>query len=49
MAARLVPEAFATLPLTGKTVTDDDILADPASVRRLKELLAALTAAISEE
>ena len=49
MAARFVPEAFATLSLTGKIVTADDILADPASVRRLKESLAALTVAISEE
>jgi len=49
MAARFVPEAFATLSLTGRTVTADDILADSASVRRLNESLAALTAAISEE
>jgi NAD(P)H-dependent FMN reductase len=41
MAARFVPEAFAILPLTGKTVTADDILADPVSARRLKESLAA--------
>ena len=37
MAARFVPEAFATLSLTGKTITADDILADPvcgATARR---------------
>jgi NAD(P)H-dependent FMN reductase len=45
MAARFVPEAFATLPLTGRTVTAADVLADPACVRRLKESLVALEAA----
>jgi NAD(P)H-dependent FMN reductase len=29
MAARLLPEAFANLPLTGRIVTAEDILADP--------------------
>ena len=48
MAARLVPEAFATLSLTGRTVTADDVLADPVSARRLKQSLEALTAAMSE-
>ena len=46
MAARSMPEAFTSLPLTGKTVTADDILADPASARRLKEMLATLLAAM---
>ena len=49
MAARLVPEAFVTLSLNGKTVTAADVLADPVSARRLKESLAALTAAINED
>ena len=45
MAARVMPEAFAAISLTGKTVTADDILADSASARRLKESLEALLAA----
>ncbi len=48
MAARFVPEAFAALSLTGKAVTAEDILADPAAARRLKESLEALTAAMRE-
>jgi len=47
MAARVMPEAFAAISLTGKTVTADDILADPACARRLKESLEALLAATS--
>jgi chromate reductase, NAD(P)H dehydrogenase (quinone) len=46
MAARVMPEAFAAISLTGKTVTADDIVADPACARRLKESLEALLAAI---
>jgi chromate reductase, NAD(P)H dehydrogenase (quinone) len=42
MAARLVPEAFAELSLTGKAVTAEDLLADAASARRLRESLDAL-------
>jgi chromate reductase len=45
MAARLTPEAFAAIPLTGKTVTADDILADAVCARRLTESLQALIAA----
>ena len=45
MAARLMPEAFASISLTGRTVTADDILADTVCVRRLKESLEALIAA----
>ena len=48
MAARLVPEAFATLSLIGNAVTADDILADPASARRLKESLDALIGSLQE-
>ena len=48
MAARLVPEAFATLSLIGKAVTADDILADPASARWLKESLVALIGSLQE-
>jgi NAD(P)H-dependent FMN reductase len=44
MAARLVPEAFAAISLTGNTVTADGILSDPVCARRLKELLEALLA-----
>jgi chromate reductase, NAD(P)H dehydrogenase (quinone) len=45
MAARLTPEAFASLSLTGKPITADDILADAACTRRLGESLEALIAA----
>ncbi len=48
MAARFAPEASVTLPLTGKTVTAADILADGACARRLKESLDALIAAAKE-
>ena len=48
MAARFVTEAFAALPLTGRTVTPDDLLADPVSARRLKESLDALIASLQE-
>ena len=46
MAARLLPEASAEISLTGKTVTVEDILADPVCARRLKDSLEALLAAI---
>jgi NAD(P)H-dependent FMN reductase len=46
MAARLVPEAFAALSLTGKATAAEDILADPVCARRLTESLEALIAAI---
>lgn len=46
MAARFVPEAFASLSLTGRSVTADDLLKDTACARRLKELLDALVASI---
>ena len=45
MAARLTPEAFVSISLTGKEVTADDILADPVCARRLTESLAALVVA----
>ena len=35
MAARLAPEAFAAISLIRKTVTAEDILADPVSARQL--------------
>jgi chromate reductase, NAD(P)H dehydrogenase (quinone) len=47
MAARLVPEAFASLSLTGKSVTAEDVLADPANARRLRESLEALLEMLS--
>jgi chromate reductase, NAD(P)H dehydrogenase (quinone) len=43
MAARLVPEAFASLPLTGKTVTADDILKDPRCALPLNQSIETLT------
>ena len=45
MAARLMPEAFASISLTGKSVTAEDILADRACARRLAESIEALIAA----
>jgi chromate reductase, NAD(P)H dehydrogenase (quinone) len=45
MAARLTPEAFASISLTGKTVTVEDILADTVCTRRLRECLEALISA----
>ncbi len=49
MAARLLPEAFASLPLTGRLVSAEDILAEPAFVRRLKDSLDMLAAVLREE
>jgi chromate reductase, NAD(P)H dehydrogenase (quinone) len=46
MAARLTPEAFASISLTGKMMTADDILADSVCARRLTESLEALIAAV---
>ena len=48
MAARLVPEAFASLSLTGKSATAEDVLADPANARRLRELLDALIGVLQQ-
>jgi chromate reductase len=48
MAARLVPEAFAALSLSGKSLTADEVLADPANARRLKESLEALREILSQ-
>ena len=48
MAARLVPEAFASLSLTGKSVTAEDVLADPANARRLRESLDALIGVLQQ-
>jgi chromate reductase, NAD(P)H dehydrogenase (quinone) len=45
MAARLMPEAFASISLTGTAVTAQDIIADPVCARRLTESLEALIAA----
>ncbi len=48
MAARLMPEAFATLPLGARTVSVEDVLKDATCARRLKELLDALIGALQE-
>jgi chromate reductase, NAD(P)H dehydrogenase (quinone) len=45
MAARLIPEAFASVSLTGKAMTADDVLADAICARRLTESLETLIAA----
>jgi hypothetical protein len=39
MAARLMPEAFITLPLTGKTISAEELLADPANAGRIRQAL----------
>lgn len=46
MAARLIPEAFVTLSLTGKTVDAQTILGDRRCVSTLREALSALQAAV---
>ncbi len=46
MSARLLPEAFVTLPLTGRAIAVDDILADPSLVRVLRESLIVLAAVL---
>jgi chromate reductase len=48
MAARLVPEAFATLALTGRSVTAEDVLRDATSSRRLEESLTTLVAVLAQ-
>jgi chromate reductase, NAD(P)H dehydrogenase (quinone) len=45
MAARLIPEAFVSISLTGRAVTLDEILADAVCTQRLTESLEALIAA----
>ncbi len=45
MAARLIPEAFVSISLTGKAITAEEILADTICARRLSESLEALLAA----
>jgi chromate reductase, NAD(P)H dehydrogenase (quinone) len=47
MAARLVPEAFAELSLAGKA-TAEEILADPAGARRLKDAIEVLAKTVQE-
>ena len=47
MAARLIPEAFGTLPLPGRAVDAQTILADARCERRLREALFALQAAVA--
>jgi chromate reductase, NAD(P)H dehydrogenase (quinone) len=48
MAARLVPEAFATLPLGARGVGVEEVLKDAGCARRLKESLDALIRALHE-
>ena len=47
-AEKVVPEAFAELSLGGKQVSVEEILADPASARRLKEAIEALIRTLRE-
>jgi chromate reductase len=46
MSARLIPEAFVALPLTGKTIAAKDILADLRLVEPLREALERFVQAI---
>jgi chromate reductase, NAD(P)H dehydrogenase (quinone) len=48
MAARLVPEAFAELSLEGRKATAEEILADPAGARRLKDAIEVLAKTVQE-
>ena len=48
MAARLMPEAFVTLPLGARTVSVEEVLKDATCARRLKESLDALIGALQE-
>jgi len=48
MAARLMPEAFATLPLGARTVSVEEVLKDATCARRLKECLDALIGALQD-
>jgi chromate reductase, NAD(P)H dehydrogenase (quinone) len=48
MAARLVPEGFVTLPLTGQADANS-IAADPRLAQRLREALDALLAAVAAQ
>jgi hypothetical protein len=48
MAARLLPEAFATLSLAGRSVAAEDVLNEAICARRLKESLDALIGALQE-
>jgi chromate reductase, NAD(P)H dehydrogenase (quinone) len=45
MAARIIPEAFASISLNGKAVTAEEVLADSVCATRLSESLQALIAA----
>ena len=46
MAARVMPEAFVSLSLTGKSFTANDVLKDASCARRLKESLDVLIGAL---
>ena len=48
MAARLAPEAFVTLPLTGRAIDAKTIAADPRMAQALRDALAALRDLIAE-
>jgi chromate reductase len=39
MSARLIPDALVTLPLTGKTIDADGIIANPQFVAKLRDAL----------
>ena len=48
MSARFLADAFVSLPLTGKVLTADEIVADPTCARRLGHVLDALAEAARE-
>jgi chromate reductase len=48
MAARFLPDAFVALPLTGRAITADELVADETCARRLRHVLDALVAAARE-
>jgi NAD(P)H-dependent FMN reductase len=48
MSARFLPDAFVALPLTGRAITADELVADETCVRRLGHVLDALAASARE-
>lgn len=49
MAARLMPEAFITLPLTGRTISAEELLLDPANAVRLTQALEILCGMLRDQ
>ncbi len=48
MSARFLADAFVNLPLLGRTMTAEEIVADPTCVRRLGHVIDALVEAVGD-